>query len=159
MKHSGTRLKYPISKFDGTAAWFWKYSWIQNPANSPYEAECWASPHPGRGLGLASPENFQMPELCCFCHDTVRTATCGHEGWDKREPEGPNDLSKTVNPGSGRGILEPLSLSQCDTFCYRIAHADWMKVSEKCLHLQRFWLPCHFPGVLEFHLSCLILFS
>lgn len=118
-----------------------------------------ALPYPGRGLGLASPENFQMPELCCFCHDTVRTATCGHEGWDKREPEGPNDLSKIVNPGSGRGILEPLSLSQCDTSCYRIAHADWMKLSEKCLHLQRFWLPCHFPSVLEFHLSCLILFS
>lgn len=113
-----------------------------------------ALPYPGRGSELASTDNFQMPELNCFCQDIVRTATCGHIWWDKREPEGPNDLSKSVNPVSGRGIPKPLSPSQCDTSHYRIAHADWKKVSEKCLHLQRSWLPC----VLEFHLPCLVLF-
>lgn len=67
-------------------------------------------PYPGRGSGLASTDNFQLPELNCFCHGTVRTATCGHVRWDKRDPEGPNDLSKSVNPVRKRNSKTSLSL-------------------------------------------------
>lgn len=141
MKHSETKLKYPISKFDGTAAWFWKYSSIQNPANSPYEAQCWAPPTihypsiPRKGFGTCISRKFPNARavlpLPCHCENCYLRSP---QRWDKRETEHPSWCRK-------RNSRPSLSLPVRDTSHYRLAHG-WMKVSEKCLHLQRSWLPC-----------------